>query len=149
MPKELEKDWRGFNIAWLFLTPHSTVVKPIVGVTDLVTKTSEGIRNTTTMFEPENQRVRPPRCFGNNGVLSVSDRLQRLTDGIQEYTEKESAGVFLLRQLQQGAYRGEEYVYHEELEDKMVLLITKDITIMANQSSKNTSWVVRHKRTFR
>jgi vacuolar protein sorting-associated protein 13A/C len=49
----------------------SVGVKPVVGVADFVARTSEGIRNTTTMGEKEKQRSRPPRVMGADGTLTV------------------------------------------------------------------------------
>jgi vacuolar protein sorting-associated protein 13A/C len=41
------------------------VVKPVVGVMDLTSKTAEGIKNTATIFDdkPTEIRKRPPRVF--------------------------------------------------------------------------------------
>jgi len=41
------------------------VVKPVVGVMDLTSKTAEGIKNTATIFDdkPNETRIRPPRVF--------------------------------------------------------------------------------------
>lgn len=44
------------------------VLKPTVGVVDLATKTTEGIRNTTTYFDEKSYRVRPPRFIGPTKV---------------------------------------------------------------------------------
>lgn len=39
------------------------IIKPFVGIIDLVSKTSEGLKNTATHFDdkPVEQKVRPPR----------------------------------------------------------------------------------------
>jgi vacuolar protein sorting-associated protein 13A/C len=41
------------------------VVKPVVGVMDLTSKTAEGIKNTANYFDdkPNEKRSRPPRVF--------------------------------------------------------------------------------------
>jgi vacuolar protein sorting-associated protein 13A/C len=41
------------------------VVKPVVGVIDLTSKTAEGIKNTANYFDekPNEKRSRPPRVF--------------------------------------------------------------------------------------
>jgi vacuolar protein sorting-associated protein 13A/C len=42
------------------------IVKPVVGVMDLTSKTAEGIKNTTNLFDdnkPNEKRYRPPRIF--------------------------------------------------------------------------------------
>lgn len=45
-------------------------VKPVAGVMDLATKTTEGIKNTTNLFKTQ-RRVRPPRAFAKGKVLIV------------------------------------------------------------------------------
>jgi vacuolar protein sorting-associated protein 13A/C len=48
------------------------IVKPMVGAIDLVTRTTEGIRNTATTFTNEAKvRVRPARFFSRDHVLRV------------------------------------------------------------------------------
>jgi hypothetical protein len=46
-----------------FLFQKSIPIKPVVGTIDLLTKTTEGIKNTTTVFDKEKQRARVPRAF--------------------------------------------------------------------------------------
>ena len=56
----------------LLTAVHRFGLKPAVGVVDLVTRTAEGIRNTTTYWDDKGrQRVRPPRYFGAEGLLEV------------------------------------------------------------------------------
>lgn len=47
------------------------VTKPIIGVFDLASNVSEGIKNTTTVFERELARQRLPRFVGRDGILKV------------------------------------------------------------------------------
>ena len=48
------------------------VTKPLVGVFDLASNVTEGIRNTTTVFDGGNiTRIRPPRFVGRDGILRV------------------------------------------------------------------------------
>jgi vacuolar protein sorting-associated protein 13A/C len=47
------------------------VAKPVVGVVDFASNVSEGIKNTTTVFEEELDRQRLPRFIGKDGVLRV------------------------------------------------------------------------------
>ncbi|KAF9478514.1 vacuolar protein sorting-associated protein 13 [Pholiota conissans] len=48
------------------------VTKPVVGVFDLASNVSEGIRNTTTVFDnPERDRIRLPRLIPADAVLRV------------------------------------------------------------------------------
>lgn len=45
--------------------------KPIIGVFDLASNVTEGIRNTTTVFEVDLDRQRLPRFIGKDGILKV------------------------------------------------------------------------------
>jgi vacuolar protein sorting-associated protein 13A/C len=54
------------------------VAKPVVGVFDLASNVTEGIRNTTTVFDSDLDRVRLPRHIGKDGILRVSELLDLL-----------------------------------------------------------------------
>ncbi|KAJ6610914.1 vacuolar protein sorting-associated protein 13 [Mycena sp. CBHHK59/15] len=76
------------------------VTKPVVGVFDLASNVSEGIRNTTTVFDgPERDRVRLPRHVSADGVL-------------RPYDARAATGQYWLRDLDNGTYRQEAYVAH-------------------------------------
>ncbi|THV04954.1 vacuolar protein sorting-associated protein 13 [Dendrothele bispora CBS 962.96] len=90
----------------------SAVTKPVVGVFDLASNVSEGIRNTTTVFDnPERDRVRLPRLVPHDGVL-------------RPYVGREASGQYWMRDLNSGAYRRESYVAHINTpgSDNVVLL---------------------------
>jgi len=83
-----------------------------VGVFDLASNVSEGIRNTTTVFDnPERDRVRLPRLIPSDGVL-------------RSYSAREAIGQYWMKDLNNGAYRIEAYVAHINSSggDKVVLL---------------------------
>ncbi|KAJ7293574.1 vacuolar protein sorting-associated protein 13 [Mycena rebaudengoi] len=76
------------------------VTKPVVGVFDLASNVSEGIRNTTTVFDgPQRDRVRLPRHVSADGVL-------------RPYDARAATGQYWLRDLDNGTYRQEAYVAH-------------------------------------
>jgi len=76
------------------------VTKPVVGVFDLASNVSEGIRNTTTVFDnPERERARLPRQIPFDGVL-------------RPYSAREALGQYWLKDLNEGTYRSESYVAH-------------------------------------
>uniref|UniRef100_A0A0W0G3E4 Putative vacuolar protein sorting-associated protein vps13 n=1 Tax=Moniliophthora roreri TaxID=221103 RepID=A0A0W0G3E4_MONRR len=88
------------------------VTKPVVGVFDLASNVSEGIRNTTTVFDsPERDRVRLPRLVPHDNVL-------------RPYAAREALGQYWMRDLNNGAYRKEHYVAHINTpgSDNVVLL---------------------------
>ena len=91
------------------------VGKPIVGAIDLVTKTTEGIRNTATYWdELKRHRIRAPRYFGPDKVL-------------RPYHPKKSEGQEILYHLEDGRYTNEWYVFHIKLGSKTLLLSSRHI----------------------
>jgi len=88
------------------------VTKPVIGVFDLASNVSEGIRNTTTVFDsPERERVRLPRHVSADGIL-------------RPYSAREALGQYWMKDLNNGAYRQESYVAHINFtgDDTVVLL---------------------------
>lgn len=76
------------------------VTKPMVGVTDLVSASFEGIRNTTTVFDQNDiDRVRMPRFIADDGIL-------------RPFNEREALGQSWLKSLEDGKYIKESYVAH-------------------------------------
>lgn len=93
------------------------VTKPVVGVFDLASNVSEGIRNTTTVFDnPERDRVRLPRHVPADGVL-------------RPYSTREALGQYWMKDLDNGVYRRESYVAHINSPggDNVVLLTTSRV----------------------
>ncbi|KAL4243512.1 VPS13 family protein [Abortiporus biennis] len=100
------------------------VTKPVVGVFDLASNLSEGIRNTTTVFDnPARDRVRLPRHVPADGVLVP-------------YSDREALGQYWMKDLENGAYRNELYVAHINIPggDNVVLLTaSKVISFWSNK----------------
>ncbi|TFK77101.1 vacuolar protein sorting-associated protein 13 [Pluteus cervinus] len=93
------------------------VTKPVVGVFDLASNVSEGIRNTTTVFDsPERERVRLPRLIPSDGVL-------------KSYSGRESMGQYWMKDLDNGTYRSEFYIAHINSpgSDNVILLTTSRV----------------------
>jgi hypothetical protein len=86
------------------------VLKPVVGAVDLVTRTTEGIKNTTTyMDEKSKAPIRPPRHFGSDGLVRIFDY-------------ERAAGQLVLRTLSERRGRRDIYESHVILKDKLVLI---------------------------
>lgn len=88
------------------------VTKPAVGVFDLASNVSEGIRNTTTVFDkPERDRVRLPRHVPSDGILVP-------------FSAREALGQYWMKDLDNGAYRKDAYVAHIDSpgSDNVILL---------------------------
>ena len=62
----------GYRFCFINTYISSVGVKPVVGVIDLATQTTKGIKNTATLWDSKKvQRKRPPRYFGEDKVLEV------------------------------------------------------------------------------
>jgi vacuolar protein sorting-associated protein 13A/C len=97
--------------------------KPAIGVFDLASNVSEGIRNTTTVFDDNGlDRVRLTRFIGTDGI-------------VRPYSQREALGQFWLKQLDNGKYFNEQYIAHLELprEDVVVMLTYSRIMLIKSK----------------
>ncbi|TAQ85401.1 hypothetical protein B7494_g6292 [Chlorociboria aeruginascens] len=103
------------------------VTKPAIGVFDLASNVSEGIRNTTTVFDTDGlDRVRLTRFIGTDGI-------------VRPYSQREALGQFWLKQLDNGKYFNEQYIAHLELPREDVVVMLTYSRIMLIKSKKLTS----------
>lgn len=101
--------------------------KPAIGVFDLASNVSEGIRNTTTVFDADGlDRVRLTRFIGTDGI-------------VRPYSQREALGQFWLKQLDNGKYFNEQYIAHLELPREDVVVLLTYSRIMLIKSKKLTS----------
>ncbi|KAA1471483.1 DUF1162-domain-containing protein [Dentipellis sp. KUC8613] len=104
------------------------VTKPVVGVLDLASSVSEGVRNTTTVFDsPARDRVRMPRHVPADGV-------------VVPYSAREALGQYWMKDLDQGAYRQEAYVAHLNLPAGRVALLTMTRVIVFSTANLRLEW---------
>jgi len=100
-------------------------VKPVVGVIDLATQTTKGIKNTATLWDSKKvQRKRPPRYFGEDKVLEVYDR-------------HKAAGATLLLEINPKKYKDDIYLYHQTFDSKSqgrLLLIVSNHHILLRKA---------------
>jgi len=97
------------------------VVKPTIGAIDLVTRTAEGIKNTTTILDDNiKARVRPPRYFAPDATLRVYDLYK-------------SIGQELMSVVDDGKFKGQFYAYHVtcdvEPDKGMIAIITQSMLL--------------------
>ncbi|ORX96417.1 hypothetical protein K493DRAFT_329607 [Basidiobolus meristosporus CBS 931.73] len=88
------------------------VTKPVVGVFDMANNVTEGIRNTTILFDQnQSERIRLPRYVGRDGIL-------------RRYDPIEAQGQYWLKEVDNGSYFNETYIAHLELRgtDRIALL---------------------------
>ena len=130
---------------------RSVVTKPAVGLFDLATNVTEGIRNTTTVFDQSSiDRVRLPRFTASDGILrvSVARRLNKesmLTPSAQPYQEREALGQNWLKNVETGKYFDETYVAHLDIpssEDSLVVLLTTTRILLVKILKLKVGWDV-------
>ncbi|GAA5898641.1 hypothetical protein JCM6882_000886 [Rhodosporidiobolus microsporus] len=109
------------------------VTKPAVGIFDLANNITEGIRNTTTVFDQSGiDRVRLPRFTASDGVL-------------RPYAEREALGQNWLKNVENGKYFNETYVAHLDLpssEDTLVVILTTTRILLVKINKLKVGWDV-------
>ncbi|GAA6031882.1 hypothetical protein JCM8097_003317 [Rhodosporidiobolus ruineniae] len=109
------------------------VTKPAVGIFDLANNITEGIRNTTTVFDQTGiDRVRLPRFTASDGVL-------------RPYSEREALGQNWLKNVENGKYFNETYVAHLDLpssEDTLVVILTTTRILLVKINKLRVGWDV-------
>lgn len=102
----------------------------MVGVFDLASNVTEGIKNTTTVFEHDLDRVRLPRQVGRDGILRL-------------YEPREALGLSWLKNMEDGRYFHETYVAHLDLRiDGYAILCTATKVIMLRIQTLRTEWEI-------
>ncbi|ETS80937.1 hypothetical protein PFICI_08466 [Pestalotiopsis fici W106-1] len=107
------------------------LTKPAVGVLDFASNVSEGVRNTTTVFDgSELDRVRITRFIPSDGV-------------VRPYNQREALGQSWLKQVDNGRYFNEEYIAHLELpREDMVVMVTYSRILLIRSRRLTTEWDV-------
>lgn len=105
--------------------------KPAIGVLDMASNVSEGIRNTTTVFDgTELDRVRFARFIPMDGI-------------VRPYSQREALGQSWLKQVDNGRYFDESYVAHLELpREDTVVLVTYNRILMIRSRRLASEWDV-------
>ncbi|KAI1201596.1 hypothetical protein F5X97DRAFT_25784 [Nemania serpens] len=103
--------------------------KPAVGVFDLASHVSEGIRNTTTVFDgSELDRVRIARFVPSDGI-------------VRPYNQREALGQSWLKQVDNGKYFNEDYIAHIQLpKEDMVVMVTYSRLLLIRSRRLSTEW---------
>ncbi|KAK0611747.1 hypothetical protein B0T14DRAFT_438947 [Immersiella caudata] len=105
--------------------------KPAIGVLDFASNVSEGVRNTTTVFDgTELDRVRLPRYIPGDGI-------------VRPYSQREALGQSWLKQVDNGKYFDEQYIAHLELPtEDMVVMVTYARILLIRSRRLQTEWDV-------
>ncbi|WVQ82769.1 hypothetical protein IAT38_004901 [Cryptococcus sp. DSM 104549] len=105
--------------------------KPVVGVMDFVSASTEGIRNTTTVFDQaELDRVRLPRFIASDGVL-------------RPFSSREALGQSWLKDLDAGAFFNDSYIAHIDLPgDDAVSILSNNRILQVQLRRLRVLWQV-------
>ncbi|KAH0527101.1 hypothetical protein TsFJ059_002139 [Trichoderma semiorbis] len=105
--------------------------KPAVGILDMASNVSEGIRNTTTVFDgAELDRTRYPRFVPNDGI-------------VRPFNPREALGQYWLKQVDNGRYFDEQYIGHLELpKEDMVVMVTFARILLIRSRRLTSEWDV-------
>ena len=108
-------------------------VKPVAGVVDLATRTSEGIKNTATYFDAKAARVRLPRYFASDKVL-------------RRFSTEAALGQYVLYQVKSGRYiLTDYYVAHAVMaghKGKRAILLSTKHLMEVNVADASARWIV-------
>ncbi|ODV94409.1 hypothetical protein PACTADRAFT_18111 [Pachysolen tannophilus NRRL Y-2460] len=107
--------------------------KTAIGVFDLASNVSEGIRNTTTVFDGQGlERVRLPRYIDYDSV-------------IRPFSERESQGQFWLKNVDNGEYYKEKYLAHIVLPgEENVILVSFKCIILMSIVTMTSKWCIKY-----
>lgn len=105
------------------------VTKPVVGVFDLTSNISEGIRNTTTLNDTNMiERTRYPRYIGPAGIL-------------KPYSLREAIGQHWLKDVDQGKYLQDLYLTHCHVQnDERVAMLTDHRVMLIRTRRLEVEW---------
>ncbi|KDE03795.1 hypothetical protein MVLG_05736 [Microbotryum lychnidis-dioicae p1A1 Lamole] len=109
------------------------VTKPAVGLFDLANNVTEGIRNTTTVFDQSSiDRVRLPRFTASDGIL-------------RPYQEREALGQSWIKNVETGRYFDETYVAHLDIpssDDTLAVVVTTTRILLVKVAKLKVGWDV-------
>ncbi|SGZ50437.1 CIC11C00000002743 [Sungouiella intermedia] len=105
--------------------------KTAIGVFDLASNVSEGIRNTTTVLDAEGlDKVRLPRYISYDGV-------------IRPYSQREAQGQYWLKSIDGGSYFNETYLAHLVLPgEEKAILVTFHKIILFSINTLKVVWII-------
>lgn len=105
--------------------------KTVIGVFDLASNVSEGIRNTTTVLDGEGlDKVRLPRYISYDGV-------------IRPYSQREAQGQYWLKSIEGGSFFNETYLAHLVLPgEEQAVLVTFQKIILFSVNTWKVTWLI-------
>lgn len=105
--------------------------KAAIGFFDLASNVSEGVRNTTTVFDGNAiTRLRPPRYIDYHGI-------------VRPYSQREAIGQSWMKAVNSGAYFDDQYLAHLAMtRDDIVVLVTFNRIVMMSTVKMTTEWEI-------
>lgn len=105
--------------------------KTAIGLFDLASNVSEGIRNTTTVFDADGlDKVRLPRYISVDQV-------------IRPYSQREAQGQFWLKSIDGGNCMNEQYLAHLVLPgEERAVLVTFRFIVLFNINNLKSTWMI-------
>lgn len=106
--------------------------KTAIGIFDFANSLSEGVKNTTTIFDGNTiERIRPPRYFAHDGV-------------VRPYNQRSAQGQEWLKIANNGEFFNDKYLAHLSLaENEMIIMVTFLRIMLLNTSNMTTEWEVK------
>lgn len=109
------------------------ITKPAVGVFDLASNVTEGMRNTTMVFDQNDiDRVRLPRYIGSDGI-------------VRPYSDREALGQTWLKNVDNGRLMKDSYVAHVDVgssEGDAVIMLTVSRIVYIRTMRLKVMWEV-------
>ncbi|KAI9014452.1 hypothetical protein CLU79DRAFT_890124 [Phycomyces nitens] len=105
------------------------VTKPVVGIFDLASNVTAGIRETTTVFdESEFDRERLPRYIGKDNIVKA-------------FSQREALGQMWLREANNGKYFHDTYIAHCVMKnDEMVAILSYQRILVIQTRKLSLEW---------
>lgn len=115
--------FKGLGVGLLGLPTKTTV-----GLLDFASNVTEGIRNTTTVFDEHSvSRVRLPRVISLDGV-------------VRPYNARESVGQMILHTVRDGRYSHDHYLAHSNITKNKVVVVSLERVMLASISDSSLEW---------
>ncbi|KAK6464505.1 vacuolar sorting [Scheffersomyces coipomensis] len=107
--------------------------KTAIGFFDLASNVTEGIKNTTTVFDTDAlDKVRLSRYISHDGIM-------------RPYSQREAQGQFWLKSIDGGIYLDEIYLAHLLLTgEEMAVIVTYKMIILFGVNNLTTKWTVKY-----
>ena len=107
--------------------------KTAIGIFDFASSLSEGVRNTTTVFDiAAIDRVRPTRFISHDGI-------------VRPYSQREAIGQSWLKTVDSGNYFNDDYVTHLNMAgDEMVVIVTFERIMMISTVRMTVEWEIEY-----